>query len=44
MDLSALGRFANAVGALAVTAKGPMEGAPTREQVTTLMADQALGG
>ena len=27
------GRFANAVGALAVTVKGPMEGSPTREMV-----------
>jgi len=32
------GRFANAVGALAVTKKGPMEGAPTREAVEHLLA------
>jgi sugar/nucleoside kinase (ribokinase family) len=38
MDLPVMGRFANAVGALAVTKKGPMEGAPTREQVAALMA------
>jgi len=38
MDLPAAGRFANAVGALAVTKKGPMEGAPTRAEVLALMA------
>jgi sugar/nucleoside kinase (ribokinase family) len=32
------GRFANAVGALAVTKKGPMEGAPTRPAVEQLLA------
>ena len=37
MDLAEAGRFANAVGALAVTKKGPMEGAPTREQVAALL-------
>jgi sugar/nucleoside kinase (ribokinase family) len=37
MDLQAAGRFANAVGALAVTQKGPMEGAPTRDQVLELI-------
>ena len=40
MSLHDLGRFANAVGALAVTKKGPMEGAPTRDQVRELMAQQ----
>ncbi len=30
-------RFANAVGALAVTQKGPMEGAPTKAEVFTLL-------
>ena len=33
MSLPDAGRFANAAGALAVTKKGPMEGAPTRERV-----------
>jgi tagatose kinase len=33
MPLAEAGRFANAVGALAVTKKGPMEGAPTRTEV-----------
>ena len=37
LDLPAAGRFANAVGALAVTRKGPMEGAPTRPEVLALM-------
>ena len=37
LDLEQAGRFANASGALAVTKKGPMEGAPTREQVVKLM-------
>jgi sugar/nucleoside kinase (ribokinase family) len=32
-------RFANAVGALAVTKKGPMEGAPTLEEVNRLLKD-----
>ena len=40
-QLREVGRFANAVGALAVTKKGPMEGAPTRAQVLELMAQQA---
>ena len=40
MDLWEAGRFANAVGALAVTKKGPMEGAPNRDEVKTLMAQQ----
>jgi tagatose kinase len=38
MGLAAAGRFANAVGALAVTAKGPMEGAPARAEVERLLA------
>jgi len=37
MTLEEMGRFANAVGALAVTQKGPMEGAPRREQVEALL-------
>ena len=41
LDLPAAGRFANAVGALAVTKKGPMEGAPTRAEVLRLMTEQA---
>jgi sugar/nucleoside kinase (ribokinase family) len=40
MGLRDCGVFANAVGALAVTQKGPMEGAPTRAQVHQLMAQQ----
>jgi sugar/nucleoside kinase (ribokinase family) len=39
MALAEAGRFANAVGALAVTQKGPMEGAPTREQVRELLRE-----
>ncbi len=38
LDLAEAGRFANAVGALAVTQKGPMEGAPTRADVQKLLA------
>ncbi|MDI7275099.1 MAG: sugar kinase [Anaerolineae bacterium] len=41
LELGEAGRFANAVGALAVTRKGPMEGAPTRDEVRALMAAQA---
>jgi sugar/nucleoside kinase (ribokinase family) len=37
MTLEETGRFANAVGALAVTKKGPMEGAPARDQVQALL-------
>ena len=40
MGLKDLGRFANAVGALAITKKGPMEGAPTRAQARAFMAEQ----
>jgi len=38
MDLKNAARFANAVGALAVTKKGPMEGAPTIEEVNNFMS------
>jgi sugar/nucleoside kinase (ribokinase family) len=37
MPLEEAGRFANAVGALAVTKLGPMEGAPDRQQVMELL-------
>jgi sugar/nucleoside kinase (ribokinase family) len=37
MPLEQAGRFANAVGALAVTRLGPMEGAPDRPQVMGLL-------
>jgi sugar/nucleoside kinase (ribokinase family) len=40
MPLPGAGRFANAVGALAVTKRGPMEGVPTRDQVRALLAGQ----
>ena len=40
MPLALAGRFANAVGALAVTKKGPMEGAPTRAEVQEFLANQ----
>jgi sugar/nucleoside kinase (ribokinase family) len=40
MPLEEAGRFANAVGALAVTKLGPMEGAPSRQQVTEFLATQ----
>jgi len=36
-DLSRVARFANVVGALAVTRKGPMEGAPWRDDVLARM-------
>jgi sugar/nucleoside kinase (ribokinase family) len=42
-DLGKVGRFANAAGALAVTKMGPMEGAPTSEQVNHLMTDSGIG-
>jgi sugar/nucleoside kinase (ribokinase family) len=41
VDLWHAARFANAVGALAVTKKGPMEGVPTREDMLELMAWQS---
>ena len=37
LDLRSAALFANAVGALAVTRRGPMEGAPTRREVADLM-------
>jgi sugar/nucleoside kinase (ribokinase family) len=37
MPMAQAGRFANAVGALAVTKKGPMEGAPTRAEVQAFL-------
>lgn len=40
LDLRSAARFANAVGALAVTRKGPMEGSPTRQEVEELMRSQ----
>jgi sugar/nucleoside kinase (ribokinase family) len=36
-DLAAVARFANVVGALAVTARGPMEGAPWRKDVLSYL-------
>jgi sugar/nucleoside kinase (ribokinase family) len=36
-DLTRIARFANVVGALAVTKKGPMEGAPWRKEVEALL-------
>ena len=39
LNLEQAGRFANAVGALAVTKKGPMEGAPWRKDVEMFMAE-----
>jgi sugar/nucleoside kinase (ribokinase family) len=38
MPLAEAGRFANAVGALAVPKKGPMEGTPTRQAALALLA------
>jgi tagatose kinase len=40
MPLEEAGRFANAVGALAVTKLGPMEGAPSRQQVTEFLSSR----
>lgn len=40
MPLQEAGRFANAAGALAVTKLGPMEGAPTRQQVTEFLSQR----
>jgi sugar/nucleoside kinase (ribokinase family) len=39
MQLEEAGRFANAVGALAVTKLGPMEGAPSRQEVTEFLSN-----
>jgi sugar/nucleoside kinase (ribokinase family) len=36
-DLAQVGRFANLVGALSVTRKGPMEGTPFRSDVMSRM-------
>lgn len=36
--LERVARFANAAGALAVTRQRPMEGAPTRQEIETLLA------
>jgi sugar/nucleoside kinase (ribokinase family) len=38
-SLNAVGRFANAAGALAITQMGPMEGAPTRAQVEQFITE-----
>jgi sugar/nucleoside kinase (ribokinase family) len=40
MPLEEAGHFANAVGALAVTQLGPMEGAPSRQQVMEFMSNR----
>ena len=40
LDLPQAAVFANAVGALAVTHKGPMEGASTRQEVASLIVAQ----
>jgi hypothetical protein len=40
-DLTRTARFANAVGALATTRQGPMEGTFSREEVMAFMAGQA---
>jgi sugar/nucleoside kinase (ribokinase family) len=43
--LTQVARFANAVGALATTELGPMEGSPNREQVNNFLRHYAsLGG
>jgi len=42
LSLQETAKFANAVGALAVTKKGPMEGAPRFEEVTELLTSSAL--
>jgi sugar/nucleoside kinase (ribokinase family) len=42
LPLAEAARFANAVGALAVTQLGPMEGAPTRAEVAALLAAQPV--
>jgi sugar/nucleoside kinase (ribokinase family) len=40
LDLRKAGQFANAVGALAVTKLGPMEGVPTRSEVEHFLSHQ----
>jgi sugar/nucleoside kinase (ribokinase family) len=42
LNLSEAGRFANAVGALAVTKLGPMEGAPNRQEVLDLIKEDGV--
>lgn len=42
-DLARTARFANAVGALATTRQGPMEGTFSREEVMAFMAGQQGG-
>ncbi len=42
--LEKVARFANAVGALAVTKKGPMEGAPTLEEVERMVRTRRWSG
>lgn len=41
LALPEAGRFANAVGALSVTKRGPMEGIPTRQEVLAFLAAHA---
>jgi tagatose kinase len=43
LRLEEAGQFANAVGALAVTQKGPMEGIPSKQATQALIAEQAGG-
>jgi sugar/nucleoside kinase (ribokinase family) len=43
LNLREAGRFANAVGALAVTQLGPMEGVPTRQEVLDLIKGDGVG-
>jgi sugar/nucleoside kinase (ribokinase family) len=43
LSLPEAGRFANAVGALAVTKLGPMEGTPTRQEVLDLIRGDGVG-
>lgn len=43
LPLQEVGRLANAVGALAVTKKGPMEGAPTLREVRDFMTREERG-
>jgi sugar/nucleoside kinase (ribokinase family) len=42
LSLRETARFANAVGAMAVTKKGPMEGAPTSEKVIDFLAGSSF--
>ena len=41
LDLKEAAKLANAVGALAVTKKGPMEGAPTWDEVNEFISSQS---